>query len=782
MSSTQPPRIPRILVGVLNIVGILLGLVGFLLLLIWSIHALGGRPELTIPFYGPQLQLAITDDGYITSWALASGEHNWLFFPAGAFEPVGGLLALLLGYVVLWRDKATARWFRHRSTTSEGIDAGSRLVSFEKAQIGKVEISAVAGRDIIIYKSPDHLEKELAKREEMLQRVENYWIKGLLEKSLYQKARVELRMNLAPEAVEQYPLDAVIQRPTRGSEQIPPEKPIVDVFNELGKALLILGAPGAGKTTLLLELARDLVVRARENKILPIPVVFALSTWEAEHKHLYEWLKEELHEQYKIPIAVATNWLDGYKILPLLDGLDEVGVEHREKCVAAINAFRKNGYGLVPIVICSRTEDYKLLTTKLALEEAVVIQPINPQQVDKYVAQSGSGFGPLHAALSDDPTLYELIDTPLMLYVAALAYKYHPSNDVLSMKTIAERRRVLFDTYIDAMFLRAGRSKKVVKHTQTQTISALIWLGWQMRQYKNTTFYIERMQRDWQELLTLSQQLQYVKRVKQMGGLITGIFAGIVGFILYLPVFGFVTSLIIGLICGLGLGLLMRSNFGGIRGDIDLGKRLVWRWSKVKLDMDDLGPFGCLIPLFIGITITTNGLAELPTRLLFLLVIVILLAATGKTAEGLVYEAVDTRNTPRQLIRYSAWSFLQGVLVGLLSGVVIGVLMGGFGLLILPVAASIEVGVRLVLLVPGLLLALVLGLSFGIENGGRAVIEHYTLRWLLFREGVLPFRDLFSWLDYCVDSLFLSRAGGGYRFVHGLLMEHFAEKYKKPTK
>jgi hypothetical protein len=36
---------------------------------------------------------------------------------------------------------------------------------------------------------------------------------------------------------------------------------------------------------------------------------------------------------------------------------------------------------------------------------------------------------------------------------------------------------------------------------------------------------------------------------------------------------------------------------------------------------------------------------------------------------------------------------------------------------------------------------------------------------------------LVPFLDHCVDLIFLRRVGGGYIFVHRLLMEHFAEMY-----
>src|SRR5919206_406000 len=61
------------------------------------------------------------------------------------------------------------------------------------------------------------------------------------------------------------------------------------IFDELGRAMLILGAPGAGKTTLLLELARDLLDRAERDAAHPIPVVFHLSSWAARRRPLADW-------------------------------------------------------------------------------------------------------------------------------------------------------------------------------------------------------------------------------------------------------------------------------------------------------------------------------------------------------------------------------------------------------------------------------------------------------------------------------------------------------------
>jgi predicted NACHT family NTPase len=43
----------------------------------------------------------------------------------------------------------------------------------------------------------------------------------------------------------------------------------MQVYDEAGGELLILGEPGAGKTTLLLQLARELLSRAEQDESLP---------------------------------------------------------------------------------------------------------------------------------------------------------------------------------------------------------------------------------------------------------------------------------------------------------------------------------------------------------------------------------------------------------------------------------------------------------------------------------------------------------------------------------
>ena len=169
--------------------------------------------------------------------------------------------------------------------------------------------------------------QERRNRSRMLQNVHDYWIKGVLEQSLYREMLIDLGMEYNPNAV-QYPWDMVLHRPDRQDTTLPTNTRMIDVFTEARGELLILGAPGAGKTTMLLDLARSLIERAQQDETLPIPVVFNLSTWAAfveqqkQQATLADWLMEELHQRYSVPKKMAQAWVDHHKILPLLDGLD----------------------------------------------------------------------------------------------------------------------------------------------------------------------------------------------------------------------------------------------------------------------------------------------------------------------------------------------------------------------------------------------------------------------------------------------------------------------------
>jgi hypothetical protein len=65
------------------------------------------------------------------------------------------------------------------------------------------------------------------------------------------------------------------------------------------------------------------------------------------------------------------------------------------------------------------------------------------------------------------------------------------------------------------------------------------------------------------------------------------------------------------------------------------------------------------------------------------------------------------------------------------------------------------------------------GLFVALEYGGYFVMRHYLARVLLWCERRAPW-DYVGFLDAAVDRIFMRRIGGGYIFVHRMLMEYLA--------
>jgi hypothetical protein len=65
--------------------------------------------------------------------------------------------------------------------------------------------------------------------------------------------------------------------------------------------------------------------------------------------------------------------------------------------------------------------------------------------------------------------------------------------------------------------------------------------------------------------------------------------------------------------------------------------------------------------------------------------------------------------------------------------------------------------------------------------GGRAWLQHLAVRVLLVRNQAAPWGYV-GFLDQASDRLFLRKVGGGYVFVHRLLLEYFAELRRDAVK
>jgi hypothetical protein len=587
-----------------------------------------------------------------------------------------------------------------------------------------------------------------------------------------------------------------------------------------------LGAPGSGKTTELLGLANDLLLRATRDQDHPIPVVFPLSTWAESRKPIQEWLRNELNLRYGVPKTIAQRWIDSDQVIPLLDGLDEVIPQERSKCIEAINFFRQS-HGLIPLVITSRTSDYNVLRKPLRLHGAVVLQPITREQVNCYLCAIGPPGEPVRAALHADPSLWELLDSPLLLNVVTVACVGSKSGPSLIGGSADDSRNYMFKLYVDHML---GRRAVERRYTYEQSIRYLSWLAYQMNRDGTTIYDPEQPRFDW---LSESQQRIIMRcwiifttcGFTVLGGLGFGLHGA-----------GIVAGLIAGFVAGwlaMVFALLVRLVFlPGVNEPYSCGEavaRAVARcMDEADLFFNVFAPLAGLLLFLVVVEISILSFVALGGVLAALIGgLVIGLAArliAGLVADlpslftgdgGFLRRHIRGTAMVSALVGFgSAVSFevfganlaglagrlLAGLITGLLAGLIIGLVQD---LLFFFGEGRTYVRSRIVRngltatiggLVGGLLAMLLIGYTCGPDHGlpagllgglagsfvggGDAFVIHFIVRLFLIRKGVTPMRYV-KFLDYAADRILLNKPYGSYMFIHRMFLDYFASLYEK---
>jgi transcriptional regulator with XRE-family HTH domain/energy-coupling factor transporter ATP-binding protein EcfA2 len=314
----------------------------------------------------------------------------------------------------------------------------------------------------------------------------------LLKYSLQEIAWIELGLAGMPDAV-QNATNRLVHVSGQDARTLPPGTSILEVYETSERELLILGEPGAGKSTLLLHLAQALVQRAEQEEAHPLPVVLRLSSWAKQKPALEDWMSDQLALTYDVSQNLSTQWVRNGHILPLLDGLDEMDAPSRSACIAAINAYHRE-HLLVPLVICSRRTEYEDAARhqKLALQHAVLIQPLTLEQVSASLDHIGQPPDTLRQTLQTNLALQELTTTPLMLSIVMLTYSRTPVPTL--SHEIATLHRQVWTDYVARMTEQKGDARH---YSLQQTCTWLSWLARNLQKHYQSVFYLEHVQADW---------------------------------------------------------------------------------------------------------------------------------------------------------------------------------------------------------------------------------------------------------------------------------------------
>jgi NACHT domain len=579
-------------------------------------------------------------------------------------------------------------------------------------------------------------QQEYRQRQVLLNKVRDAWVKGVLEKSLHARVSIELGLQERPDLVQQ-PFSDVAEFAAAPGQALQEGTPATTVFDRMGsgRTLLIVGEPGSGKTIALLKLAEDAIDRTESDLRQQIPVVFNLSSWARKPQSIEQWLIQELLEKYQVSKALGKTWVESEALLLLLDGLDEVKAQQRNACVQALNQFMQT-HGTTEIVICCRIRDYQMLQDRLMLRSAICLQPLTAEQIDRYFEQAGDRLSALKAVLPQDAELQELAKSPLMLSVMSLAYQDFTPEQLTVGGKIEDYRKRLFATYIDRMFQRRGTMQQ---YSREDTQRWLIWLAQQMTVASQTVFLIERLQPSW--LPTREQRIRY--------RLESGLMGGIMGGIMVVMLFGTTTSLVNALFAGLVTGLFSGLMIVFLR-DIKPVETLKFSLKTVKNNLFNGLIFGLIFGLVIELVLFVfrgffNGVMLIVIPLIGLIFVMI---------GGLRGPDLPQKGKANQGILKSA---LNAAILGLILFVIFGLIY------------SMINGIHY-----GLLNGIFFGMIGVIVCGGLDCFRHFALRLMVYRKKYAPW-NYAHFLDYATERLFLQKVGGGYIFVHRMLLEHFAE-------
>ncbi|MBP1468718.1 NACHT domain-containing protein [Candidatus Chloroploca sp. M-50] len=704
--------------------------------------------------------------------------------------------------------------------------------------------------------------REQRNRRIMLDRVRTIAIKSMLEPSLYGGQLIDLHVEFRPSAVATPYRDKRLQRTKPEWWNL---AAITKQCVSQSCGLLILGAPGGGKTTMLLALARALLELAESDPAEPIPFLVNLSTWARDRLSLRDWLVQELAKRYDVPRRRGAIWVDNDQVVPLLDGLDSVPATQRAACVETINAFRQE-HGLIPLVVGCRRAEYELLVrhyhTRLQLNGALLIQPLNIEQIDSYLSNGGPDLAGLREDLQQDQELRALTETPLMLSLMVQVYEGQMVEHLRALTSLEARRRMLCATYVEQMLARSGADPRF---PPAQTRRWLARLAAGMEQHGLNTFQLDQLQPDALITPTLLRQYTLLDRLG-LGLLLSGpfgLFAGLVcystlpqvveafgsiptkgkalgpvnllvflaAFLVIGGLFGgkseqpprmaqglwwltcdalqgwLLMAMVAGCVGGVGARLfsppleeilalslafalttgLLGLIAGGLLGAPTMAPRRIavvemLRWAFVQPMRHIWASLGTGlfygIAYVVGVSLVSDQTNLLNLGLLTGLVFALISAAVALLRSGLVSSDLETKVYPNQ----GTWrSARNAAFSGLITTACMTLIVGlGVGLLFILVnldserdfAAATTIGLGNGFAF-GSIYGVGIGIIVGLAFGGYAFCSHFALRYVLWHNGFMPWR-MVAFLDHCTERALLRRVGGGYVFIHRLLLEYIA--------
>jgi transcriptional regulator with XRE-family HTH domain len=275
---------------------------------------------------------------------------------------------------------------------------------------------------------------------------------------------------------------------------------IADVFRDIpSRRLVVLGKGGSGKTILTLRFVLDYLTP--RDPADPVPVIFSIGAWNPTAVTLRDWLSDRLtrdHPGYAAPgpggESLATALVESGRVLPVLDGFDEMARGLRRPALEALNAFPH------PLLLTSRPDEYAAAvaeTDVLTAAAAIELSDLTLDDLAAYLplttrktggAKSAeNAWAPVLSALREQPSspLATVLKTPLMVSLARTIYSDTPDHtpaDLLDTERFGTPEKLedhLLDNFLPVVYRRPhDRSPAGGPQRGFDSERARRWLGY----------------------------------------------------------------------------------------------------------------------------------------------------------------------------------------------------------------------------------------------------------------------------------------------------------------
>jgi hypothetical protein len=228
--------------------------------------------------------------------------------------------------------------------------------------------------------------------------------------------------------------------------------------------IVVIGPPGSGKSIFAIVLVLQIIGHRQSGDA--VPVIFPAGTWDPSEVGLSEWLIGYLVENYHLGgrlerdnRAIARTLVFSGKILPFVDGIDEMPPQLRPLAIERLN--RSLGAEQSVVVTCRADEYHQVVDSADGLTFAAVLElePLSNRTIIQYLndttpgGRRGRRWEHVFARLVEEPngTLAQVLSSPLMISLVRTVYGDSPRDPQELLDQKFRDRLALEDHLLDQL-------------------------------------------------------------------------------------------------------------------------------------------------------------------------------------------------------------------------------------------------------------------------------------------------------------------------------------------